>query len=179
MREAGSFVGYLVTIIILCKLSALIRFGCRAGCEAPACEIGALVRDGGRRRPALRQEDEQLRGRRGSAVDADRSARRDVGIAPYRVRCGFADDCAHWWLDLRGAPGSSPPTRGAARIRRGTACIRDESAGTSRTPSPTKHHPKRSVGRGPVPRRCPGAKPGGPRVAALRWGRIVKDIRHA
>ena len=41
--------------------------------------------------------------------------------------------------------------------------------GSSRTPTPTMHHPKQSVGRGPVPRRCTGRECGGPQVAALQW----------
>ena len=40
--------------------------------------------------------------------------------------------------------------------------------GSSRTPTPTKHLSNQDVGRGPVPRRCPGATLGGPQVTALR-----------
>ena len=49
--------------------------------------------------------------------------------------------------------------------------------GSSRTPTPTMHHPKQSVGRGPVPRRCTGRECGGPQVAALQWvwGGIAQD----
>ena len=37
--------------------------------------------------------------------------------------------------------------------------------GLSRAPAPAKHHPKQSVGRGPVPRRCPAGTRGGPGMA--------------
>ena len=137
MREAGCFVGNIVTIILLCKL---VMF-CRAGCVS--ARLWDWCMDGGRKRPALRQED---------------------------IQCEVAGDRRLMQIVLRGAMWASRPTR-CGRIRRGLAIHSVQSAGTSRTPSPAKHHPKQSVGRGPVPRRCPGAKTGGPRVAVLQWVR--------
>jgi len=45
-----------------------------------------------------------LRMRRNAALDSTGSARRDVGIAPYKVRCGFAGDWQCNWRMLPGPP---------------------------------------------------------------------------
>ena len=49
--------------------------------------------------------------------------------------------------------------------------MRQKIGGPPRASAPTTHHRKPDVGRGPVPRRDPAVKCGGPQVAALRWVR--------
>ena len=63
--------------------------------------------------------------------------------------------------------------RSAVRIRRNALAFGDGSAGTSRTPSPTKHYPKASVGRGPVPRRCLGRE-----MRRPTGGRPTANLKH-
>ena len=115
----------------------------------------------------------------------------------FLERCGFARDWCRNQCVLHGTSRAPSPTAGGwiVRIRRwsgdgfqsvlrgrmifaptATRCgfARDQYGkqcilrGLSRAPSPTKHHPRPRVGRGPVPRRDPAARCGGPQVAALR-----------
>ena len=99
-RRAGSFD---------CRFPAnpcFVRSGRRAGC------VSARLRDyasGKRRAQATRPtaDDYQLCLRGNTAMDSPDSARRDVGIAPYKVRHGFAREWRASGMNLRGPPKES------------------------------------------------------------------------